>query len=178
MNSKIVGDLSKDLLGENMDVGAFSRLSFELDRKYSSEGARPLHIFCVFSKISVENLSSTASEAGVHATAKREGEGVYSLEIVSPKKRQLAYGYLLDHGAFWNILIKTVESPTIAEHVARLWLRRMRPAVSRSYVKSSDLLDIMDDLSIIPNSKLELRDYILRAYDSPESMKRWPRDKP
>jgi hypothetical protein len=36
----------------------------------------------------------------------------------------------------------------------------------------------MDDLSSIPDSKLELRDYILRAYDSPESMKRWPRDKP
>jgi hypothetical protein len=166
------------VLEENPDAGAFSRLSFELDRKHSSEGARPLHIFCVFSKIPVDDLSNTAIKAGVQATTKREGEGVYSLEIMSPKKRQLAYGYLVDYGAFWNILIKTIESPMVAEHVTRLWLRRMRPAVSRSYIKSTELLDIMDDLSNIPNSKLELRDYILRAYDSPESMKRWPRDKP
>lgn len=170
--------MAKDLLDENMDTGAFSRLSFELDRIHSSERARPLHIFCVFPKISVEDLSNVASKAGVHATTERKGKGVYKLEIMSPKKRQLANGYLIDHDAFWNILIKTIESPAIAEYVARLWLQKMRPAVSRSYIRSSDLLDIMDDLSSMPNSKLELRDYILRAYDSPESMKRWPRDKP
>ena len=74
--------MSRDLLGENMDVGAFSRLSFELDKIHSSEGARPLHVFCDFPKISVEDMSDNASQAGVHATIKREGNGVYNLEIM------------------------------------------------------------------------------------------------
>jgi len=127
-NNTTGGYVAKDLLDENMDTGAFSRLAFELDRIHSSERARPLHIYCVFPKISVEDLSSVASEAGVHATTERKGKGVYSLEIMSPKKRQLANGYLMDYGSFWNILIKTIELPTVAEHVARMWLRRMRPA--------------------------------------------------
>ena len=161
-----------------MEASALIKLCFELDAFHSSRQARPLHIFSVFPKINVKDISQVAREAGVHATTERVGREVYKLDIVSARKRQRAYGYLIDYEKFWNILIRTVESPTIAGNVAKLWLKRMYPAVCRSYIKSSDLLDIMDDLSKIEDSKLELRSFILRAHDSPETMKKWPRDKP
>lgn len=161
-----------------MEAGALAKLSFELDAFHSSKVARPLHIFSVFPKISLEILSHTAREAGVGATIERIGQEVYKLEIVSARGRRRAYGHLIDHKKFWNIMIRTLESPTVAGNVAESWLKRMYPAVCRSYIRSNDLLDIMDGLSEIENSKLELRSYILRAHDRPETMKKWPRDKP
>jgi len=161
-----------------MSEYAFTQLCFELDAFHSSRVTRPLHIFSVFPKIRVEDIPHVAREAGVGATVKRIGQEIYDLEIVSAYKRQRAYGKLMDHKSFWNILIRTVESPTVAGNVARLWLRRMYPAVCRSYIKSDDLLNIMDSLSKIEDSKLELRGYILRAHGKPETTKKWPRGKP
>ena len=115
---------------------------------------------------------------GAEAILEKIGDKAYSIEIMSPKGRQTAHGYLLDYGLFWNLLIKTIESPAIAENIANLWLKKMRPVISRAFIKSSDLLKIMDSLSVTKNTELGLRDYILRAYDSPDSMKRWPRDRP
>ena len=97
---------------------------------------------------------------------------------MSARKRQTAYGYLIDHGKYWHILIRTIESPTVAGNVAKLWLKRLYPVVCRAYVKSNDLLDIMDGLANTEEAKLGLRGYILRAHDAPETMKKWPRDKP
>jgi hypothetical protein len=162
----------------SMNLPAFTQLCFQLDAFHSSREARPLHIFSVFPKISVEDIHYIARQAGVGASVKRWDREVFYLRIVSAYKRQRAVGYLIDHKNFWNILIRTVESPTVAGNVARLWLKRMYPAVCRAYIKSDDLLNILDDLSKIEDSKLELRGYVLRAYDSPETMKKWPRGKP
>jgi len=160
------------------DARALTQLSFELDAFHSSRQTRPLHIFSVFPKISVEDIPRVAREAGVGASIEKTGRRLFNLEIVSAYNRQHAYGFLIDHEKFWNILIRTVESPTVAGNVAKLWLKRMYPAICRSYIKSDELLRIMDDLSKIEDSKLELRGYVLRAHDSPETMKKWPRDKP
>ncbi len=161
-----------------MEAGALTKLYFDLDRFHSSKEARPLHIFSVFPKVDSEDIPNVARKAGVLATLQRIGRKVYRLEMVSARRRQRAYGYLVDHEKVWNIFIQTIESPTVAGNVAELWLKRMYPAICRSYIKSSDLLTIMDDLSTIEGSKLEMRSCIIRAHDSPETIKRWPRDKP
>jgi hypothetical protein len=157
---------------------SFAQLASRLDSFHSSKRARPLHIFSVFPQISVKVIPQAARAAGVGAGIKETGENVYNIEIVSAYKRRFAYGQLIDLKGIWIFLIRTVESPTVAGNVARLWLDRMYPAISRSYIKPEDLLNIMDDLAKIEDSKLELRGYVLRAHDSPETMKKWPRDKP
>lgn len=161
-----------------MEVGALTKLFFKLDGFHSSREARPLHIFSVFPKIDVEDLPNVARNAGVDATIENIGKRLYKLRIISARKRRHAYGYLIDHEKLWNILIETIESPTIAGNVAERWLKRMYPAICRSYIKSTDLLNIIDDLSKIENSKVEMRSYILRAHDSPETIKNWKKDKP
>ncbi|MBZ5588216.1 MAG: hypothetical protein LAO05_06615, partial [Acidobacteriia bacterium] len=156
----------------------FANLLFELDAFHSSKEARPLHVFNVFPRINVDEISSTARKAGVSATIEKVGEDVYKIEIVSARERQHAYGYLVNHGKYWNILVKTIESPIVAGNIAERWLKRLYPAICRSYVKSKDILSIMDSLSKVENSKLELMSFILRAHDSPETTKKWPRGKP
>ena len=168
----------KNHLGDLMPVSSLAKLYFELDSFHRSREARPLHVFSVFPKIETEEISEVARMAGVDATIENIGQRVYRLEVISARRRQRAHGYLVDHERLWNLLIRTVESPTVAGNVAELWLKRMYPAVCRSYIKSSDLLTIMDDLSKIEGAKLEMRSCILRAHDSPETVKRWPRDKP
>jgi hypothetical protein len=159
-------------------MGALTKLFFELDAFHSSKAARPLHVFSVFPRIDVEEIPDIARKAGVGATIERVGEEVYKLGITSARKRQHAYGNLINHGKYWNILVKTVESPIVAGNVAKQWLKKMYPVISRSYIKPQDLLDVMDDLIKIKKSKLETRGLILRAHDSPETTKKWPRGKP
>lgn len=155
-----------------------AQLFSELDSFHSSPNERPLHIFTVFPRVGIESIAKFAKKAGAGAVVERKDETLYSLKIVSARKRQTAYGYLIDHGKYWHILIKTIESPTVAGNVAKLWLKRLYPVVCRAYVQSDDLLNIMDDLAKTEESKLGLRGYILRAHDAPETMKKWPRDKP
>lgn len=155
-----------------------AQLFSQLDAFHSSPNKRPLHIFTVFPKVGIESISQFAKKAGVDAVIEKQDRNLYDLKIVSARKRQAAYGYLVDHGRYWHILIKTVESPTVAGNVAKLWLKRLYPVVCRAYVKSEDLLNIMDDLANTEESKLGLRGYVLRAHDAPETMKKWPRDKP
>ena len=150
----------------------FTQVCFELDAVHSSRQARPLHVFTVFPKIDVDDIPYVAHEAGLGAALERAGENLYTFQIVSAHKRRRAYGYLVDFGNFWDILIRTVESPTVAGNAAELWLKRMYPAICRSYMKSEDLLNILDDLAKIEDAKLELRGYVLRAHDSPETMKK------
>jgi hypothetical protein len=153
-----------------MQMGALTKLFFELDAFHSSKVARPLHVFSVFPRIKVEEVPNTARKTGVGATIEKIGE--------EARKRQHAYGYLINHGTYWNILVKTIESPIVAGNVAKRWLKRMYPVISRSYIKPKDLLNIMDELVKIEKSKLEMRGFILRAHDSPETTKKWPRGKP
>jgi len=159
-------------------VGALAQLYFELDRFHSSQEARPLHVFSVFPKITIDSLSRFAREAGVDAILENVGQRVYKFDITSARKRQHEHGYLVDHGKIWNILIKTVESPTVAGNIVERWLERMYPAICRSYIQSSDLLNIMDDLSKVKDSKLDMRSYVLRAHDSHETVKKWKSNKP
>lgn len=161
-----------------MEVGALAKLYFELDSFHSSQKARPLHIFSVFPKIDVSAIPNVAKDAGVDADIESKGQKAYELTIISARKWRHAIGYLVDHEQLWNMLIQTIESPTVAGNVVERWLDRMYPAVCRSYVKSSDLLDIIDDLSGIEGSKLEIRSYVLRAHDSPETVKNWKKGKP
>jgi hypothetical protein len=161
-----------------MQMGALTKLFFELDAFHSSKAARPLHLFSVFPRISVEEIPNTARKAGVGATIEKVGEEVYKLGMTSARKRQHAHGYLIDHGKYWNILVKTIESPVVAGNVAKRWLKRMYPVISRAYIKPKDLLSIMDELVKIEKSKLEMKGFILRAHDSPETTKKWPRGKP
>jgi len=161
-----------------VEVGALASLHFKLDKIHSSRNARPLHIFSVFPKIDLRAITNVARDAGVDATITNIGQKVYELTIISARKWRHAYGSLIDHGRIWNMLIRTVESPTVAGNIAERWLDRMYPAVCRSYVRSSDLLDILDGLSNIEGSKLEMRSYVLRAHDSPETVKNWKKDKP
>ena len=154
------------------------QLFSQLDAFHSSPNARPLHIFTVFPRIDIESMSQFARKAGAGAVVERQDGNLYTLRILSARKRQHAYGYLIDHGKYWHILIRTVESPTVAGNVAKLWLKRLYPVVCRAYAKSEDLLTIMDALAKTEESKLGLRAYILRAHDEPETMKKWPRDKP
>jgi len=161
-----------------MGVGALAQVYFDLDRFHSSCEARPLHIFSVFPKIVIDDLSRFAHEAGVDAILENKGERIHEFEIVSARKRQHEYGYLIDHAKIWNILIRTVESPTVAGNVVERWLERMYPVVCRSYMSSNDLLTVIDDLSKIKDSKLEMRSYVLRAHDSHETVKKWKSDKP
>lgn len=161
-----------------MEVGAIAQVYFDLDRFHSSREARPLHIFSVFPKIAINHLSRFAREAGVDAILEDKGERIYEIDVVSARKRQHEYGYLIDHDKIWNVLIKTVESPTVAGNVVERWLERMYPVVCRSYMSSNDLLSVMDALSRIKDSKLEMRSYILRAHDSHETVKKWKSDKP
>jgi hypothetical protein len=161
-----------------MQMGALTKLFFELDAFHSSKAARPLHVFSVFPRIGVEEIPSTARKAGVSATIEKIGEEVYKLGMTSARKRQHAHGYLIDHGKYWNILVKTIESPIVAGNVAKRWLKRMYPVISRSYIKPQDLLSIMDELVKIEKSRLEMKGFILRAHDRPETTKKWPRGKP
>jgi len=161
-----------------MEVETLAQVYFELDRFHSSREARPLHIFSVFPKITTDDLSRFAREAGVDAILENIGQGIYRFDITSARKRQHEYGYLIDHGKIWNILIKTVESPTVAGNIVERWLERMYTAICRSYIRSSDLLNIMDDLSKVKDSKLDMRSYVLRAHDSHETVKKWKSDKP
>ena len=154
------------------------QLFSQLDAFHSSPNKRPLHIFTVFPRVGIESISQFAKKAGAGAVIEKEDSNLYTLRIVSARKRQYAYGFLIDHGKYWHILIKTVESPTVAGNVAKLWLKRLYPVVCRAYVKSEDLLNVMDSLADTEESKLGLRGYILRAHDAPETMKKWPRDKP
>lgn len=161
-----------------MEVETLAKLYFELDTFHSSRKARPLHIFSVFPKIVAEAIPNVAKDAGVDAAIESKGRKAYKLTIISARKWRQAIGFLVDHEQLWNVLIQTIESSTVAGNVAERWLDRMYPAVCRSYIKSSDLLDIIDDLSRIEDSKLEMRSYVLRAHDSPETVKNWKKDKP
>lgn len=156
----------------------FTQLCFELDDYHSGAQARPLHIYSVFPRINVEDISDLAREAGVGAVTKKIGNNVYTLEIASAYKMRRAYGYLIDFQNHWIILIRTIESPTVAGNIIAGWLERMYPAISHSYIRPDDLLTIMDSLSKIKNSNLELMGYVLRSHDSPETTKKWPRGMP
>lgn len=156
----------------------FAHISFELDDFHSSRSARPLHIFCVFPKVNVEEIPDVAREAGVGAAVHRRGKNTYDLETASATRKRRATGHIIDFGHYWYILIRTIESPTTAGNTASRWIRRMYPAISHSYVRPNHLLNIMDHLSEIQDSKLEMRGYVLRSHDSPETMKKWPRDRP
>jgi hypothetical protein len=155
---------------------SFAQLCFELDDYHRSEEAKPLHIYTVLPKIEVEQISDFARKAGVGAATKKIGNNVFTLEILSAHKKTLAHGWLVDLKSYWIILIKTIESSTVAQNMTKRWLERMYPVISRSYIKPSDLLNIMDNLSYIEKSKLELRAYILRSFDKPETTKKWPKE--
>lgn len=159
----------------DQSIESFSQLCFELDDLHRSDQARPLHVYTVFPKIEVERISDLARKARVGAIIEKKGNNVYELEIVSAYKKNRAYGHLVDFKNYWIILIRTIESPTVAGNTTKRWLERMYPVISRSYIKPSDLLGIMDDLSHIRESKLELRGYILRSHDRPETTKKWPK---
>lgn len=161
-----------------MEVGNLAELDFKLDTFHSSRQARPLHIFSLLPKINIEAMPNVAKDAGVNAIINELGKTVYDLTLVSARKHRHAYGFLIDHKGVWNMLIRTVESPTVAGNIANRWLDRLYPAICRSYIRPNDLLDILDALSKIEGSKLELRSYILRAHNSPETVKNWKKDKP
>lgn len=161
-----------------MEVENLAQLYFKLDEFHSSPQARPLHVFSVFPKIALRAMPNVAKDAGVDAAIRSSGQNVYEFTMVSARRYRHLHGFLIDHEQIWNIFIKTVESPTVAGNTAERWLDRMYPAVCRSYIKSSDLLDILDSLSEIEDSKLEMRSYVLRAHDSPETVKNWKKDKP
>jgi hypothetical protein len=154
------------------------QLYSQLDAFHSSHEVRPLHIFTVFPRVDVESIPDFAYEAGTGAVLERQDEGFYKLTIASAHRRQHAHGFLIDYKKIWNILIRTVESPTVAGNVTKSWLSRMYPVVCVSYMKPDDLLNIMDSLSKVESSTLGLRGYVLRKYGAPESMKKWPMDKP
>jgi hypothetical protein len=154
---------------------SFAQLCFELDEFHRSDQARPLHVYTVLPKIEVGKIPDLAREAGVGAVIKKIGNNVYDLEIVSAHKRNRAFGWLVDFKNYWIILFRTIESPTFAGNITKRWIERMYPVISRSYIKPSDLLRIMDHLSDIKESRLELRGYILRSHDRPETTKKWPK---
>lgn len=156
----------------------FAQLCFELDEFHSSKQARPLHVYSVFPKVAVEDVPILAREARVSAIIEKIGSNVYRLEIASAYKKRRAQGKLIDFKNYWIILIETIESPTVAGNITARWLERMYPAISRSYIKPVDLLNIMDNLSEIEDSNLELMGYVLRSHDSPETTKKWPRGTP
>ena len=154
---------------------SFAQICFELDEFHRSEEAKPLHIYVILPKIEVGQIADFAREAGVGAVTKKIGNTVYTLEILSAYKKNRAYGYLIDFKNYWLILIRTVESSIIAANMTKRWIERMYPVISRSYISPSDLLSIMDGLSDIKESKLELKGYILRSRDRPETTKKWPK---
>jgi len=161
-----------------MSMSSFAQLCFNLDSTHSSRYPRPLHVFPVFPKVDVEQIPKLAKQAGVGAIIKKNGENIYSLQMISAYKRRRAFGNLVDFGNYWIILIRTIESPTVAGNIAKRWLKRMYPVITRSYLKPNDLLNILDKLSQIEKSVLKMRGYILRAHDKPETLKKWPRGLP
>jgi len=159
-----------------MEKMSLPQLYSMLDVQYSSGEVNPLHIFTVFSKVHPLDLPSLAAEAGAGSVVEDVGENIYSITL-SLRKRY-AQGYLVDHKRFWSILIKPIESSVVAGNVSESWLEHLYPAIYRSYIKSEQLLDMLDYLNNVPDSKLELMGYVLRIYKEPETRKAWPRGKP
>ena len=155
-----------------------SQLFSYLDKFHGSKRNRPLHIYTVFPRTTVEDVPNYAYQAGTSAIIDRQDERLYRLTVTSFRRKQEAHGYIIDSGNIWNILIKTTESPTVAGKVAMSWLGRMEPVLCMSYMRPDDLLDIMDSLSKIEDSRIGLRGVVLRKYGEPQSMKKWPMGSP
>ncbi|MGD6807346.1 MAG: hypothetical protein ACQCN4_10365 [Candidatus Bathyarchaeia archaeon] len=158
---------------ENRKV-TIPQLYSQLDSFHCSKESRPLHVFTVFPKTTIDTLPSYSYEAGVGAITEKTNERLYKITLSSLRRKQQAYGYLIDSGALWNILIRTVESPTTAGNITLSWLKRMEPVVRMAYMRPDDLLGIMDSLSQIEGSKIGLRGVVLRKYGTDGSLKKWP----
>ena len=161
-------------MADNDRTLTIPQLFSQLDSFHCSQQNRPLHIFTVFPRTDVESLPNYAYEAGTGAIVEKQDEKLYKVTLASSRRKQQAYGYLIDSKNLWNILIRTVESPTIAGNVTMSWLKRMEPVVCMTYMRPDDLLSIMDSLSEIKDSKIRLRGVVLRKYGRSGSMKKWP----
>ena len=150
------------------------QLFSELDAFHCSKENRPLHVFTVFPNTKAQNLPNYAYSAGSGAIIEKQEDSLYKVTLSSYRRKQQAYGYLIDSNNLWNILIRTIESPTVAGNITMSWIRRMNPLVRMTYMRPNDLLNIMDSLSKIENSKIGLRGVVLRKYGRAQSMKKWP----
>jgi len=160
-----------------MEKMSLSQLYATFDNQYCGGYPSPLHIFVLFPRIGIDSLPDLASraEAGLHLEPL--SENVY--EIVLSLRKRYAQGFVVTYPHIWNLFIRPVESSVAAAQVTDTWLRKVYPILSKAYVESEQLLDILDSLkSTNPDYRVEVRGYLLKTFREPETSRTWPRDQP
>lgn len=136
------------------------QLYSKIDKEFEEKFASPLHLFLTLSNLTPEKLPSTALQAGVELKMEPLGQNIYEVTLLL--RRRMSRGYLVVQNAIFTFLIRSDGSSIAASEVTSRWLVRLFPEVSRMYLESRQLLDLLNLLnSVEQEHELQIIDYML-----------------
>lgn len=131
----------------------------------------PFTIAPIFLNCAPEELPSIASGREISAKVDLIHEDIFELKI--GLRKRYAKGYLVNYEGYWCAFFLQDKKNNPISEVASRWLQDMFPVVMPAYMRSTQLLDIIEGLRIVEKSEIELLDYVTRSAKKGETTKHW-----
>ena len=142
-----------------------------IDSTLSKPDSTPIVIMPMFLSCPPEELSSIASGRKISAKTELLTEDIFTFRIGLHKR--FAKGFLVNNNSYWcGFLLSREQDVTIPE-IASRWMSDMFPNVTPAYLSSQQMLELIDGLRVVEESKVELLDYVTRSAKERETTKRW-----
>lgn len=142
-----------------------------IDSTLSKPDSTPIVIMPMFLSCPPEELSSIASGRKISAKTELLSEDIFTFRIGLHKR--FAKGFLVNYNSYWcGFLLSKEQDATIPEMASR-WMSDMFPIVTPAYLTSQQMLELINGLTVVEESKVELLDYVTRSAKERETTKRW-----
>ena len=83
-------------------------------------------------------------------------------------RKRSVKGWLVLADSYWIFLIQPTVSSTIEADIAERWLAEMFPQLSPARIDSGHLLDLLEELSSLAETSLQVNSYVLRREGEPD----------
>ena len=88
-------------------------------------------------------------------------------------RKRFAKGFLVNYNSYWCGFLLSREQDVMVPEIASRWMSDMFPIVAPTYLTSQQMLDLIDGLTVVEKSQIELLDSITRSAKEKETTKRW-----
>jgi hypothetical protein len=151
--------------------GTIPEFHYYLDSSLSKPDNVPVIVMPMFLNCPPEEISTIASGRKISCAVEFLTEDIFKFRIGLRKRS--AKGFLVNYDSYWCGFLIPNQRDNTATEVASRWMQDMFPIITPSYVTSRQMLDLVENLSLVEKSSTVLLDYVARSAKEGETTKRW-----
>jgi hypothetical protein len=153
-----------------------SEFQYFLDKNIVQKTEAPTIAMPVFLNCAPEELPPLATGRDCLADVELIIPDVFKLDI-GLKTRHLV-GYLVNNDDYWTMLFFPKRTDLGATDILSRWSHHMFPRVAPSYVTYLQMIDVVESLGTLEDSKTIIKEYFSRSLKGEGTIKHWPKNVP